>query len=129
MCKMLEGGTGGGHSGDARLIDTLNGRMLRGAEFHLLMERGQLKTRGFCSVLACVTWHKAALHFSPETLSPVLGSCAPVVQTGIFSSAVHQCSTLGQRGLRSCLLVVWGNPEAGMILCDPDKERFGEILC
>lgn len=47
MCKILEGGTGGGCSGDARLRDTLNGRTLRGAEFHLLMERGQLKPGDF----------------------------------------------------------------------------------
>ena len=75
MCKMLEGGAGRGCSGDARLGDALNGRTLRGAEFHLLMERGQLKTRGFCSGLACVTGRKAALRFPPETLGPVPVRC------------------------------------------------------
>lgn len=44
---------GGGCKGDGCLRGALSGRVLRGAEFHLLVERGQLKTRGFCSDLVC----------------------------------------------------------------------------
>jgi len=117
-------------SGAARLRGALSGRVLGGAELCLRTERGQLKTREFCSVLPCVAGREAALRSAPATLSPMLGAVPGWCRWGRLLSCRPPVQRLGAPRASQLRALEWGNPEAGVILCDPNKERLGgEILC